>query len=198
MACSEAPDNTGRRAVVILRGAQIMRVHIVALQAPGEILKEELIVGAAANVDLQRVVNEAAGVQMTNAGHGVDERPPLSETGREAWAAQRVVLHQAFAAIKPADIRHQSDAWIAAEREGFVGSIPSAIALLDDDIAELRVGNTDVHVSAGKKAVELGRHWNGAQKPARKRQQRGSSFRHEISLPGLRAGKNSNLINEIR
>lgn len=138
-----------------------MGVHVVALKAPGKILEEELVVDAAANIDFQRVVDEAAGIQVANTGHGVDEGTPLSEIGGNTGAAEEVVLHESAAPVEAADIGDEPDVGISAEGEGFIGAIPSAIALLDHNVAQLAVGNAGVNVPAGKKAVKLCRHWNG-------------------------------------
>jgi len=138
-----------------------MGVHVIALKAPGKILEEKFVVDAAADINFQRVVDEASGIQVANAGHGVDEGTPLSEIGGDAGAAEDVVLNESAAAIEAADIGDESDAGKAAEGQGLEGAIPSAIALLDDDIAELAVGNAGVNVPAGKKTVKLCRHWNG-------------------------------------
>src|SRR5579859_681624 len=175
-----------------------MGAHVIALTAPGKILEEEFVVDAATDINFQRVVDEALGIQVADAGHGVDEGTPFSEIGGDTWAAEDVVLNESAAAVEAADIGNKPDAGKAAEGQGFVRAIPSAIALLDDDVAQLAVGNAGVDVSAGKKAVKLCRHWNRTYEPARESQHRGSSFRHEISLPGRRAGKNSSLVNEIR
>lgn len=138
-----------------------MGVHVIALKAPGKILEEEFVVDAAADINFQRVVDEASGIQVANAGHGVDEGTPLSEIGGDAGAAHDVVLNESAATVKAADIGDESDVGKAAEGQGLEGAIPSAIALLNDDIAELAVGNAGVNVPAGKKAVKLCRHWNG-------------------------------------
>ena len=109
---SEAPDDTGGSAVVVLISAEVVGVHVVALQAPGEVLEEEFVVRAAADVDDQRVVDEAARVQVTNAGHGMHEGPPLPEVGRQAWAGDRVVLRNVArirCAVEAAGIDHQAE-----------------------------------------------------------------------------------------
>jgi len=137
-----------------------MGVHVIALKAPGKILEEEFVVDAAAHINFQRVVDEASGIQVANAGHGVDEGTPLSKVSGDAGAAHDVVLNESAAAVEAAGIGDESDVGKAAEGQGLEGAIPSAIALLDHHVAELAVGNAGVNVPAGKKPVKLCRHWN--------------------------------------
>src|ERR1051326_3356026 len=112
---SESPDDAGGGAIVVLGGAQIMGMHVIALKAPGEILEEEFVVDAAADINFQRIVNKASGIQVAHARHGVDEGTPLSKIGGDAGTAQEVVLNKSAAAVKAADIGDESDAGKAAE-----------------------------------------------------------------------------------
>src|SRR5947209_3616966 len=70
----ESPDKTGGGAVIVLRVAGVMRVHVIALNAPGEILQEDFVIEAAAHIDDQRVIHKCVGrTNVTNAGHGMNE-----------------------------------------------------------------------------------------------------------------------------
>jgi hypothetical protein len=170
---SEAPDNSSGSPVIVLVGAVIVTVHVIALQPPGEVLEGKLIVRAAANVDRDRVVDEAVGVHVPNASHGVHEGAPFSKADGKAWAGEEVVLLNA-AAIEAAAIDHQSEARKAGKGERLKRGVPSAITLLVDDIGELGVGNPSVDVSTGKKSVKLCRHRDREQHETNKRQRCGS------------------------
>src|SRR5947209_1569506 len=105
-----------------------MRVHVVALHAPGEILEKYFVIEAAANVDHQRVIYKGVGrANVPNAGHGMNERPDLADICGEPGAADDIVLAQAIAAIKAATIHYQAEAGKAREREILKGRIPPAI-----------------------------------------------------------------------
>ena len=192
---SEAPNDSGRGAVVILIGAGVVTVHVVTLETPGKILEAKFVVDASTNVDKQRVVNEAAGIQVADTGHAVDEWAPASEIRGEANATQRVVLGDT-SSVEAAPIDNQTDARKAGEGEVFKGGVPSFIALLVDDVRKLTVGNSAVDVSTRKKAVKLCRHRNGEQQQAQEGQ-RGYGFQHEISLPGPSSRQTSIVINEM-
>src|SRR5438270_12947238 len=89
----EPPDKAGGCAVIVLRVAGVMRVHVIALNTPGEILEKYFVIKAAANVDHQRVIHKGVGrANVPNAGHGMDERPDLTDIGGEAGATDNVVL----------------------------------------------------------------------------------------------------------
>src|SRR5579864_4566332 len=151
---SEAPDNSGGGAVVILGRAGVMSMHIVALETPGEILEPQLVIDAAAHVDHQRVVHKAIGVEVPDASHGIDERAPLSEIRRDTRPGHGIVLGYAFA-IKAAAIDDQADARKAGERECLERTGPPSIALLVDLIGKLSVRNASVNVSIGKEPIKL-------------------------------------------
>lgn len=57
----ESPDKTGGCAVIVLRIAGVVRVHVVALNAPGEILEKDFVVEAAAHIDYKRVIDKGIG-----------------------------------------------------------------------------------------------------------------------------------------
>ena len=185
---SEPPDKSGRSAVIVLGGAEVVGVHVVSLKAPGEILEGEFVVEAATYVDFNRVIDEASRVQVPDAGHGMDEWAEISSIHREAWAAENVVLSNARTAVEATAIDNDANAWKAGEGKIFEGGIPSAITLLDHGIGELRVRNSDVNVSVGKKRIELCCHRNREQKQAKKSQHGGCGLRHELFLPGAWAG----------
>jgi len=170
---SKAPDNTSGCAVVVLIGAGVVAVHVIALQPPREILEAKLVVGAAADVDSHGVIDEAVGVHVSNASHGVHERAPFSIADGESRAGEEVILRHS-AAVEAAAIEHQSDAREAGKRERFKRSVPAPIALLVDDVRELAVGNSGVDVSIGKESVKLRRHGDGTQNECYKCQRRGS------------------------
>src|SRR5579859_1447155 len=94
---SEAPDDTGRCAVIVLGSAQVMGVHVVALQAPGKILKTEPVVSASTYVDHERVIDKSARIQVADAGHAVNKRPPPVQIGGEPQATEGVILGHAGA-----------------------------------------------------------------------------------------------------
>src|ERR1035438_1200535 len=188
---SESPDNSGGGAVVVLVGAGIVTVHVIALQPPGKILEGKFIVGAAADVDRERVIDEAVGVYVADASHGMHEGAPFSVGDRKARTADDVILLDP-GAIKAAAIGDQAEAGETGEGNGFVRAGPAAITLLVDDVGELSVGDSGVDVAIGKKSVELCRHRDREQHEYNKRQHSGGSLRHEIFLPGGCAGKKCN------
>src|ERR1700747_2093263 len=102
-------------------------------------------------------------MEVTQAGHRMNERPPLSHVGREPRAPGDVVFGYA-APVKAGPLRHQADMGKADEWKRLKRGVPSFVALLVRDVHHLRVGNSAVDVSTGKESVELCRHWNGAQK----------------------------------
>src|SRR5580704_6349997 len=89
---SKAPDNSRGCPVVGLVGAGIVSTHVVALHPPGEVLEEELVIRAAADVQRGRIVEDAAGVDALNAAHAMHERAPLAESGGQAKTTKEVVL----------------------------------------------------------------------------------------------------------
>ncbi len=152
---SEAPDDSGRCAVIVLRRAGIAGVHVVSLKAPGEVLERKLVIEPAANIDKKRIIDKSAGIQVPHADHCVDEWPKLSDVGGDAGTADEVVLSHSGAAVKAAGVDDKPDMRKAREGNGFKGAVPSAIALPIDDVSELSVGNARVNVSIGQEAVEL-------------------------------------------
>src|SRR5580704_15315452 len=96
---SEAPYQAGGCAVVALIGAEVVAAHVIALQAPGKILEHEFVVGAAADVDDDWIVNVAERLEMLNASHGVDKGTPFSEVGGKARAEDGVILPDAGAIV---------------------------------------------------------------------------------------------------
>src|SRR5436305_4794808 len=140
-----------------------MRVHVIALNTPGEILEKYFVIEAAANVDHKRVIDKGVGrAHVTDAGHGMNERPDLADIGGEAGATDNVVLPQAVAAIETAAVHYQAETRKAGERDILKGRIPAAITLLVNDVSELAVRDAPIHIPAGQKAVKLCRHWNRA------------------------------------
>ena len=170
---SKAPDNSSGRAVIVLIGAGVVAVHVIALHPPGKILEAKLVVGATANVDRDGVIDEAVGVHVTNATHGVHEGAPFSIAEGKAWAGHEVILRDS-SAVETAAIEHQSDARKAGKRERFKRTVPAAIALFVDHVGELTVGHSGVDVSIGQESVKLRRHGDGKQKERHKCQRRGS------------------------
>src|SRR5579862_458222 len=185
---SETPDDSGGGSVIVLIGAGVMTMHVVALQPPGKTLQAKLVVDASAHVNEKRIVDKSAGVQMADPGHGMDEGTPSSDIRRDANTAYTVVLFHAPPG-ECAGIEHKPQSGKARKRQVFEGNVQAFVALLVHHVGELAVGNSAVDVSTGKKAVELCRHRNGEQQQAHEGQHGGSGFRHEISLPGARAGK---------
>ena len=160
----------------------------------------KFVVGAAAHVDRDGIVDEAVGVDVADASHGVHEGTPFSVAEGKARAAEEEVLRnwRSAASIVTAAIEHQSEARKAGEGESLERALQAAITLLVDDVGELAVRNAGVDVAVGKKSVKLCRHGNREQDESNKRQHTGSSLRHELFLPGGYAGKKCILINEIR
>ena len=171
-------------------------MHVVALDTPGEILKSKFVIDAAADVDGQRVIDEATGVEMADSGHTMDERAPPAEVGREANASEPIVLGYTFS-IETTAVKDQTDSGETGEGEIFRRDVPSFIALLVDDVRKLTVSNSAVDVPTRKKATELCRHRYGEQQQAQKGQRGGNGFRHEISLPGPSSRQISIVINEM-
>src|ERR1700756_2608581 len=101
--CSKAPHDSGRCAVIVLRVAGVMRMHVVALHTPGEVLDEEFIVRATADVDDQRAPYKSAGIQTANTCRRLDERSPPSGIDEKTRASDRLVLGHPLA-IKAAAI----------------------------------------------------------------------------------------------
>src|SRR5450755_2978696 len=151
---SEAPDNSSRCAVVVLIGAAVVTMHVITLHPPGEVLERKLIVGAAADIDQNGIVNQRVRVHVPNAGHGVYEGAPFSDGCRNAWAANDVVLFHA-AAKEAAAIDHQADTRKAGKGKRLKRAVEAAIALLVDHVGELSVRDSGVDVSVGKESVEL-------------------------------------------
>src|SRR5205085_1046383 len=109
---------TSGGAVIVLRVAGVMRVHVIALNAPGEVLKEDFVIEAAAHVDHQRVIHKGVGrAHVTDAGHGMNKGSDLTDIGGEAGATDNVVLPQAVAAIETAAVHYQAETRKAGERD---------------------------------------------------------------------------------
>src|SRR5271165_934681 len=109
---SEAPDDAGGSAVVILSCAEVAGMHVIALHPPGKVFEENFVVRTAADVDHHRVIDEAARVQMSNAGHAVHKGAPLPEGGRQARPGNRVVLRDVAGiplTVKTAAIDHDTE-----------------------------------------------------------------------------------------
>src|SRR5712692_2242471 len=174
---SEAPDNSSRGSVIVLIGAVIVTVHVIALQPPGKVLEGKLVIGTAANVDDGGVVDEGIRVHMPNAAHGVHKGAPLSNAGGNAWAGDDVVLLNPAAIVTTA-IDSQPDARKAGKGQRLKRAVPAAITLLVDDVSELSVGNSGVDVSVGKQSVKLCRHRDREQNETHKRQRRGGRLGH--------------------
>jgi len=184
----EAPDNSSGSAVIVLICAGVVAVHVVALKAPRKTLEAEFVVHATADINKEGIVDEPAGVQVADASHCLHERTPSADIGGVANATYTIVLFHALAG-EGTDINHETQVRDARKGKVLKGNVQAFIALLVDNVGELAVGDSAVYVSTGKKAIELCRHRNGEQEQACEGQHGGSGFRHEISLPGLRAGK---------
>src|ERR1700742_219900 len=104
---SEAPDDSCGGAVIVLRDAEIVGVHVVALEAPGKILEPQFVIESAAYIDEKRIVDEASRVEMTNASHGIHEGTQLADIGGVARPGDYVVLGYAAGSIKAAAIKHK-------------------------------------------------------------------------------------------
>lgn len=152
---SEAPDDAGGCAIVVLVGAGIAGMHVISLEAPGEIFERKFVVQTAADVDEEGIVDKAAGIQVAHTDHGIDEGTEFSDVSGETGAADEVVLSYAGSAIKTAGVNDKTDVRKAWEGKGFERAIPAAIALPVDDIRELSIGNTSVNVSVGKEPIKL-------------------------------------------
>src|SRR5271166_7106294 len=128
---SEAPDNSGRGVVVVLVGAGVVTVQVIGLQPPGKMLEGKLVVGAAAEVKGERVVNEVIGVGVPDSAHGVDEGAPFSEGHGQARAADKIVLRHLVgaAAVVTAGVGHQTEVRKAGKGKRLERSLPPAITL---------------------------------------------------------------------
>src|SRR5580765_8897483 len=111
---SEPPDDSGGCSVVILHGAGVLGVHVIALQSPGEILEPQLVVHTASGVYDQWLIDGSAGVQVANAGHGMNKWSPFADIGGETRTAHGVVLGFA-AAVEAAAVDYQPEAGQADE-----------------------------------------------------------------------------------
>jgi len=151
---SEPPDNTSGGTIVIFNGAGVIGADAVALHAPGEIMEVKSIVHATANIDGDRVVSNATGINFLHSGHGMNEWPPASKRGGEARTGKKVVLGNfsgCIAAIEAAGIEYHSEVGKTRRGERFGGGIPASIALrISSGIIELAVGNAAVNISRWK------------------------------------------------
>src|SRR5260370_21461323 len=102
-------------------------------------------------------------MELTQTGHRMNEGPPLSHVGRKPRPPGDVVFRFA-SPVKAAAFRHQADVRKADEWKRLERGVPSFVALLVRNVRQLRIGNSAIDVSTGKKSVQLCRHWNGAQK----------------------------------
>ena len=152
-----------------------MAEGVVALQSPGEILEKKLVVGAAAEIDGDGIVDEAVRFNVANAAHGMHKGTPFSVNAREARAGKSDILRNT-GAVETAGIEHQSNMRKAREGEGLERTVPAAIALLVDDIGKLAVGNSGVDIAIRKQRAELCRHRNRKQYESQERQDRESSL----------------------
>src|SRR5579864_2965674 len=109
---SKAPHEPSGGAVIVLVGAGVVAVEVIALEAPGEILEAEFVVCAAAYVDDVRVIDEAHRIYVTDAAHTLHEGSPLSKVKREPRAGNADVLRYRIvaASIITTAIDHQSEA----------------------------------------------------------------------------------------
>jgi len=187
---SEAPDNSRGSVVIILQGVAVVAMNIIPLKSPGEVLEAKLIVGAAADVDGDRVVDEAVGIHVPDAGHGMDEGAPSSKVGGNTRTADENILRNPGAEVAAA-IGHQAKAGKAGKGQRLKGTLKPAITLRVDLVCEFAVGDSSVNVAIGKKSVKLCRHRDREQNETNKRQHCGGRLGHELFLPGDRAGKNS-------
>ena len=86
-----------------------MAVHVVALQPPGEIFQGKSVVCPAAHVNGHGIVDEAVGVHVANAAHGVDEGAPSANVCGKPWAGEGVVLRYPAAIFATAIDHHRPD-----------------------------------------------------------------------------------------
>src|SRR5271157_127935 len=183
---SETPYNSSRGLIVVLVGGGVVPVHVVALQAPGEVLKPELIVRASADVDGDGIVDKAVRFYVSNAGCGVNKRAPFPEVRGQARAKNTHVLRDAGTIIA-AGIEYETEVRKADEGEVFRRSFPTTIRLLVNDVCQLGgVRYSAVDISTRQ---ELCRHRDREQHQTDEHQQRGGNLRHELFLPGYGAGK---------
>src|SRR5882757_544352 len=140
---SEPPDNAGGGAVVILRGAGVAGANAVALHAPGKIMEVQPIVHATADIDGDRIVSNATGINFLHSGHGVYEWPPAAERSGEARAGKKVILRDlsgGIVAIEAACVEYHSEVGKTWRRKRFGGGVPASIALgISASIVELAV-----------------------------------------------------------
>jgi hypothetical protein len=78
----DAADDSGGGPVVVLVCAQVVRVNVVALHTPGEILEEEFVVHPPADVYCGWVVEVAARVHPLDAAQAMNKGAPLPESYR--------------------------------------------------------------------------------------------------------------------
>lgn len=184
----EAPDDSGGSTVIVLCGAAVVTAEVVALDSPGEIFEAKFVVGTAAYVPGEWIVDETVGVDVANSGHAVNKGTPLSVTKREARAAEEHVLRNSLPE-EGAAFGDEAEAWEASKGKGFVRAFRTAITLLVDDVGELAIRNANVNVAIGKKTVELCRHRDREQHECNEGQDSGGKLWHEIFLRGGCAGK---------
>src|SRR5437899_10762144 len=128
---SEAPYNSSGCAVVVLVGAGVATMHVVALQPPRKILEEEFVVHAATYVQRGWAIDEVVGIDVANAAHGMHERSPFSETCGHPQAAENIVLGNATA-VEATAVSDQPDVRKARKRQSLDRGIPPAVAQLVD------------------------------------------------------------------
>src|SRR5207248_1839849 len=127
LAKSEPPDDSGRGAVIILIGAGVMGVHVIALHTPGKILKKQFVIKTATHIDFERIVNESIGrAHMPDTSHRVDEGAQFPHIYRKTRAAEYVVLPNP-AAVETAAIDDKSKMRKAGEGEILERSVPATI-----------------------------------------------------------------------
>src|ERR1700739_4210747 len=190
---SESPDDAGRCAIVILRGAEIVTAHVIRLNTPGKILERQLVISAPSDVVRDRVINDAAGVDVPDAAQALHKGSPSPHVGRNSKTAEAVVLRDA-AAIEAAAIENHPEVPIAGEGNELGGSVPAAIALRVHHVGELAVGDTGVKGSVWN---QLCRHRDREGSEGDTCQHRSGNFRHELFLPGNTPAKKRAEINKI-
>src|ERR1700722_9413033 len=113
------PDNSGRGAVVVLVGAGVTVVHIIALQSPREPLEVKPVIDAAPDIDRDWVIDETVRIDVADASHGVDEGTPFSIIKGNARTAEEDILRNWSRAtpIVTAAIEHDPKARKTGERQ---------------------------------------------------------------------------------
>src|ERR1700722_553856 len=92
-------------------------MYIVALHSPGESFEVKSVIHAAPHIDRDWVIDEAVGIDVPDARHGVDEGAPFSIVEGNARAAEEHILSNRSRAtpIVTAAIDHDSELRKAGE-----------------------------------------------------------------------------------